>query len=209
MPKLDDARDSYLLNHDLSNNLDVAAPAKPMVTAVYEAESVALSLEKDAVTKLRRNKELLQPLIVTALTDSRRVRAYMLALAAGMIELQENDETNVEEPYLTLNGQEYPLITERKLKGSNLPMLIAGLLSFVLAQDQFTPAFVDNMLALLQKKDDTDKESLRIRKRYGLWLKNDEWQIWIDKLPTKDRYGRKLVDDLLKVARLYADRYKL
>jgi hypothetical protein len=199
MTILNEARNSYKINHDLLNQQDVTAPEFPILTAVYEAESVALRLEKELVERLRQRKDLLHPLVVTALTDSQRAMAYMLALAAGELEVVKKPGVTASTVQLTLPDKTIAIpITNR----AGIAPIALGLLSFIIVQQNIDAATVDGMLARYEK--DTN-----VRKQFQLWLKNSEWEDWYDQIDEKDKINRRIVYDLLKVARLYADFYKL
>jgi len=197
---LDDAAQIYRINHDLEPGRQ--SPRTPLRSAVFEAESVALQLERHSVDRLKLAKKMLHPLVVTALTDSRRVELYALALAAGNIELQQTADPNVQLLVLVDGSTDRPLITDPRLRGARLAPLAAGLLNFVLDHRAFPDDYVARSLVAYQQNQ-------VLRKQLKVWLDNNEWQDWIDRLPETDTLNRAIVFDLLKVARLYAANYKL
>ncbi len=202
MRSLNQARKYYRLNHDLSNETDALPPQQPILTAVYEAESVALQLERLLVDRLHLSKDLLHPLVVTALTDSKRVKALVLALATGEIEMRTEVGEFTQQPWLVTPHIEHSLLTDPAFRGTTfLHPLAAALLNFVLDGKTFTDNVVSQMLERYGQNE-------AIRKQFRLWTKG-EWQDVADSVEEDDTLNQRIVYDILKVSRLYADMYKL
>ncbi|MCC7451271.1 MAG: hypothetical protein IT324_27930 [Anaerolineae bacterium] len=196
---LEPAREMYRVNHNLSNDPKIAAPVESILTAVYEAEQVALKLEADLNQKLRLRKDLLHPLVVTALADPQRTSAFVLALAAGEIETRKLRGEEKSTMWLSTPDAEKRIPVEI-IADSQLQPLAQALLAFVLDNRAFDEPLVSAML----QRYCTD---LRLGRQFRVWIKSD-WQDVLDKLPTDNAENRKIGMDILKVSRLYADLYK-
>ena len=197
---LEDAEWQYRRNHGLSNNPDDKAPDRPILTSVYEAEAEALRLERQLVDRLRMRKDLLHPLVVTALTDSARTQVFCMALASGEIDFEElpGDE-GYEVLYLTREGDEKVFEIHHLLKDDRMHIFIKSLLTFVLDRETFDDEFVARMLHRYTREADMFVNV------WENWYKPDgAWNDWMDELDDADSLNSKAVFDILKLSRLYA-----
>lgn len=183
---VNDYRQAYELVHpprDLRPN--------PIMSAVYEAEATALMLERN-LDLLKQRRDLLDPIVVAMLADARRARAFCLALASDAIGLQVRRNDQI----LTLIIEdELPLVTSQEAKDASLPILLTGALYFI----HNIPERVVNQIFAYEEDEYW----------YNIW---DEWtkegyKQWLENLNTEE--DRRLVNDLIKVARLWASGVKL
>jgi len=200
---LENARDYYRRNHNLLSDPRAAVNPRPIPTAVYEAEAEALRLEAQLVEKLRLRADLLHPLVVTALTMPDRVKVFTLTLAAGEMELRKLKGRDRQFLVMYLDGREvtFPETFEDRAVGSDLHPLAQSLLMFVLDKQTFPNGMIENML----RRFETDTTLPDILKA---WI-DGAWQEWLDLLdPDKDELSYEVVEDILKVSRLYAEQYR-
>jgi len=194
---LTEARDYYRLNHGLSDNPKAVRRADPILTAVFEAEAVALELETQ-LKSLRLSRNLLHPLIVTALTDSRRAKVFALALASGDLFTQR--QRDQQRDLLMLSTPDGDEIAFPSARDARLHPLSEGLLTFI--RDDKT--FPDELVTSLLKRYDTDADLPDTWKR---WI-DGAWEVWMEVVKDSDERNKEIMMDLLKLSRLYANRYR-
>ncbi|MEM6284558.1 MAG: hypothetical protein AAF787_20380, partial [Chloroflexota bacterium] len=197
---LREAQDYYRLNHDLSNNPNDRPPQRPVLTSVYEAEAEALRLEQQMVARLRTRKNLLHPLVVTALTESDRTRVFCMALASGEIDIEElpGDE-GYEALFITRDGEERVFNIPSLLDDPKMHIFIKSLLTFVLDKQTFDDDFVQRTF---------DRYRNQAQDYAALWRdwtsEEGAWNDWMDAIDEDDTINARAVFDILKLSRLYA-----
>jgi uncharacterized protein YegL len=202
---LRDAREYYRQNHGLLDDPRAIRRETPIPTAVHEAEAAALELEARIRDELRLRPDLLHPLVVTALTVPQRVTAFALSLAAGNIALQKQRGSQTLLLVLYTDDAEitFPGTWRGRAIGSDLHPLAQGLLMFVLD----TVTFDDNLVNTIIQRSRTDDTLPDIFKQWvgGAW---QEWLDTIDENNLSHQRSEDIVEDILKVSRLYANQYR-
>jgi len=191
---LERAHGAYRANHNLLNQANARKNDRPTLSAVYEAEAVALDLEALIRERLRESPMLLHPVVVASLTDAQRTLSFYLALAAGELETRK------------VKGQDrfvLSLVTDSETRDFPLAPqgehpLIGGLVAFLNDQARFPNEFVDVLAQRYQSDDYTGVFTTFYRRG---------WKDWADELDNYDERSTVIVSDILRVARLYADRF--
>lgn len=200
---LAEAREYYRRNHNLSADPRAPRRERPIPTAVYEAEAVALMLEARILAELRLRPDLLHPLVVTALTRPERVTAFTLTLAAGELALEKKLKGQQRRTLVlyTDNGTvPFPETFRGRAIASDLHPLAQGLLMFILDQEIFPDSMVVEMIRRFQT-DDT------LNDIFKQWV-DGAWQEWLDQVDEQDEKSYDVVNDILKVSRLFANQYR-
>lgn len=194
---LENARRTYRLNHNLISVPNARPNPNPIPTAVYESEAVALELEALYREKLKENPQLLHPVIVTSFTDERRARGFYLALAAGELETRKVRGEDRYALYFTgtEGTKQFPPPTAPKEHP-----LITGLMTCLLDHDLFPTPTIDAMVERYRGDDE-------VVATFNEWVQRG-WRVWVEELEAYDDRSSAIVMDILRVSRLYAERYR-
>lgn len=189
---LKDARNYYMLNHNLTTSSQ--RRSTPILTAVYEAEAEALNIES-SLAAIRVRAEILHPVFVTALTDSRRALAYLLALAVDEVDTRDLPlDQRIEVRY---TGDGGPIVLG--VDDHDKPPLLTGLYEFLNNNTgQITDEFINDQI----RRYEADAS---LREVFEAWS-NNGWRAWADEIENyPDRY-RDITRSMLYAARVYARR---
>lgn len=151
----------------------------PLMTAVFEAEAVALSYER-RLRDIQETRRLLNPVVVAGLSPRRQAEVYLLMAAAAQEWLIEETALRIASPELSL-------------------VLIPHL------QPKYNPV-MDGLLAFVQQVDDQTAEKIytRYRRDDDVLEVLDAWELsmgqpWIDQF---GRRGTPILKDLISITRL-------
>lgn len=189
---------TYRLNHNLSNQPGVIPPSDIVPSAAFEAEAVALQLEQGLVTRLRQRKDLLHPVVITALTASQRAEVFCMAVASGEIEINQSFDGSrtitIEVPSLDLRIRPSTILEQIKL-----PDLATGLLAFINDEEVIN-------LGVIQTLSRRYRDTPQLIKIWQNFV-DGTWQLWLQDLDQQSRRNQLIEQDVLKLARLFASDY--
>lgn len=199
----------YATEYGLTDNLNVKAPQKPRYTAVFEAESEAINVEKRLITEL--NLKLideeasenfkarhLHPLVLIGLTDLKRLRVFCLALASGEILVKEARDTT-QPPIVRLSTDDNDIDFGIETLKEALNPYVSAMLRFTWDTEKFSPALVDSLL----KRYRNDEDLIAIWRK---WLDDGDGKGWSK---TLSQFGStpQAIYDLVHVARLWVQEF--
>lgn len=204
----------YDKEYGLSADPSARQPDEPIPTAVYQAEAEALKIESRLKKELNVNliygrpgqeqPRRLHPLVVTALSDYQRLRAFCLALAADEIEVEDRRDDEQPEIVTLLASKEIvfnDLALYQRLKESPINPYLAALLTFINDHETFN----DALIARMMERYRTDQDIIGI---WRDWLANktDGWGATQQRYAQHPDYRKQqaAMDDLIAVARLKA-----
>lgn len=167
------------------------------LSAIYEAEQIALDLEARMAPEINVMPNLLHPLVVIGLTAPKRAHAYCLALASGEIGVKGLPPDSNQEYAITLYAAEVPdgeqvFPIPASDWQSPLHPLLQGYLWFVNDRQVFSMALIDELLERYR----TDPKLLTI---WEDWL-DDGWREYVDHA---DEFNRAALIDLINITRLW------
>lgn len=188
---------AYNEEYGLDTNRNSATLKSPIPSAVYEAEAVALALEQRFVKDLNVDPRQLHALVVSALTESERVKAFCLAIAAGEVELRSRRGEQIKDLWLLADeagddGVQIQPYHSGKTD-TRLHPFIWGLHTFSLKEKALPNELFEKMFKRY-------RTNTGIQSTWQTWL-NGSWQ---NNLANDDPFNRQAVEDLIRIARLWA-----
>jgi len=187
---------AYNNEYGLDISASRVAPKQPILSSVYEAESVALGLEARFVNDLNTTPRQLNALIASALSESERVKAFCLAIAAGEVELRSVRGETAQQLWLLsdeVSNGEIQLKPVGTTKDARLHPLVWGVLTFALNERALPNQLFEQMF-------NRYRTSIGIQKIWEEW-QNTGWQA---NLAPNDVLNQEPVEDLIRIARLWA-----